>query len=81
MIVNIYKEEKLFISLTGNNNPLSVFFINKESINEYKIIPNPADKNRYLLKYSFNNIDYLVDNDNSISEAILNNYRVEITED
>ena len=81
MKINIYKEEKLFEGLTASeNNPLALFFINKEFISEYEIRENPVDKNRHFLKYFFNDRDYLIDIHNILKECILNNYKIEIEE-
>ena len=87
MIVNIYKEEEVFFHILskGNSynpsNPFRIFFVNKDSINDYTVTPHVIDKDRYFLKYYFDGSEYFVDIDHKAAEAILNNYRVEILED
>jgi hypothetical protein len=81
MKINIYKENEIFYWLTGERNPLAAFFINRNSINDFTITPNVVDNNRNFLKYSFDGKNNIVDIDNIIAEAILNNYRVEFLKD
>jgi hypothetical protein len=81
MKINVYKDESLFISFTGKNNPLAIFFINKESIIDYKINPDLSAEDRHDLRYSFNEKDYLVNINSNMAEAVLNNYRTELVDE
>ena len=72
MKINIYKDESLFIFFTATNNPLAIFFINKDFINEYEISPDLSAQDRHYLKYSFYGKDYSLNENSSMAEAILN---------
>jgi len=81
MKINIYKDESLFIFFTGTNNPLAIFFINRDSINKYDMSPDFSEQDRHFLKYSFNEKDYSLNINSSMAEAILNEYRVELLDE
>ena len=83
MKINIYKEETLFTSITFNiiYNPMGIYFMNKEFINEYKITPDLTAQDRHNFTYSFNGKNYLVNIHSSLAEVILNNYRIELLEE
>jgi hypothetical protein len=81
MNFNIYKNKKIFISFTATKNPLAIFFINRDSINEYEMSPDLFAQDRHYLKYSFDGKEYSLNINSSMAEAILNEYRVELLDE
>jgi hypothetical protein len=81
MKFNIYKDESLFIFFTATNNPLAIFFINRDSIDEYEMSPDLSAEDRHYLRYSFDGKDYSLNINSSMAEAVLNEYRVEMLDE
>jgi hypothetical protein len=81
MKINIYKNEELFISVAGTNNPLAKFFMNKDFITDYKFSPDLSQKDRYNFKYIFNEEEHLLNVTFHVGEAVLNNYRMELLDE
>jgi hypothetical protein len=80
MKINIYKDEKIFISVSGQN--ATNFFKNKDNLT-YTIEPNTIEPNtkteeRHLLKYVFEEHTFNVGINDAMAEAILNEYRFEL---
>jgi len=75
MKINIYKDEKILISLFGQN--AINFFKNKDNLT-YTIEPNTKTEGRHFLKYVFEEHTFNIDINDTIAEAILNEYRFEL---
>jgi hypothetical protein len=76
MKINIYKDEKIFISVSAQNDMID-FFKNKNSIT-YTIEPNIETKGRHFLKYVFEENTFNAGINDTMAEAILNEYRFEL---
>jgi hypothetical protein len=74
MKINIYKDEKILISVFGQN--AINFFKNKDNLT-YTIEPNTKTEDRHFLKYVFEGHTFNVEINDTIAEAILNEYRFE----
>jgi len=74
MKINIYKDEKILISVFGQN--AINFFKNKDNLT-YTIEPNTKTEDRHFLKYVFEEHTFNVEINDTIAEAILNEYRFE----
>jgi len=79
MTINIYKENKLLVSIPGEN-PLTDFFKNKNSIT-YTIEPNIKTEGRHILKYVFEDNSFNISIGDIMAEAILNEYRMELIDE
>jgi hypothetical protein len=79
MKINIYKDEKIFISVSGQN-ALTDFFKNKNSIT-YTIEPNIKTEGRHILKYVVEDNSFIISIGDIMAEAILNEYRMELIDE
>ena len=76
MKINIYKDEKIIISVSGQY-ALNNFFKNKDNLT-YTIEPNTKTEERHFLKYVFEEDTFYVEINDTMAEAILNEYRFEL---
>jgi hypothetical protein len=79
MTINIYKENNIFITINGEN-PLVNFLKNIDSV-KYTIEPNKNVDNRHILKYMFDNVEYIIGIGDVVAESILNEYRIELLDE
>ena len=75
MKINIYKDEKIFISVSGQN--ATNFFKNKDNLT-YTIEPDTKTEGRHFIKYVFEENTFNVGINDAMAEAILNEYRFEL---
>jgi hypothetical protein len=79
MKVNIYKDNNIFIMIDGENSLIN-FFKNIDNV-KYTIEPNIKIDGRHILKYTLDNVDYGVSIGDVMAESILNEYKVELTDE